>query len=69
MLLNLQLLQWDPGMIELMGVEEKMLPAVTPSIDPQGWGTTLTDGPFGGTGADLRESGRSAGSPGRPMLL
>ena len=28
-------------MIEIMGVEEKMLPAITSSIDPQGWGTTL----------------------------
>jgi glycerol kinase len=47
MLLNLRSLQWDLQMIELMGVEEKMLPAVTASIDSQGWGTTLTDGPLG----------------------
>jgi glycerol kinase len=34
-------------MIEAMGVEEKMLPEITVSIDPQGWGTTLPDGPLG----------------------
>ncbi len=47
LLLDLKTLQWDRRMIEIMGVEEKMLPAITSSIDPQGWGTTLPDGPLG----------------------
>jgi glycerol kinase len=47
MLLNLRTLQWDKQMIDVFGVEEKMLPAVTPSSDSRGWGTTLTDGPLG----------------------
>jgi glycerol kinase len=34
-------------MIEVLGVEAKMLPRITPSIDPAGWGRTRADGPFG----------------------
>jgi len=47
MLMNLATLQWDEAMIDLLGVEAKMLPRITPSIDPAGWGRTRVDGPFG----------------------
>lgn len=47
MLMNLATLRWDESMIDLLGIEPKMLPRITPSIDPPGWGTTLKDGPFG----------------------
>jgi glycerol kinase len=48
MLMNLQTLQWDKDLIAEMGVEASMLPRITPSVDPRGWGTTRVDGPFGG---------------------
>jgi glycerol kinase len=46
MLMNLATLRWDDSMIDLLGIEPKMLPRITPSIDPAGWGTTRADGPF-----------------------
>jgi glycerol kinase len=46
LLMNLSTLQWDPSLIDAMGVEAAMLPEITPSIDPSGWGTTQKDGPF-----------------------
>jgi glycerol kinase len=47
LLMNLRTLQWDDNMIDAMGIDAKMLPAITPSIDPRGWGATQPDGPFG----------------------
>jgi glycerol kinase len=47
MLMNLATLGWDESMIDKLGVEPKMLPRITPSIDPGGWGMTKKDGPFG----------------------
>jgi len=46
MLMDLATLQWDESMIDWMDVEAKMLPEITPSIDPAGWGLTKSDGPF-----------------------
>ncbi len=46
MLMNLATLRWDDSMIDLLGVEAKMLPEITPSIDPAAWGRTIVDGPF-----------------------
>jgi glycerol kinase len=47
MLMNLATLNWDDVMIGHLRVEPKMLPRITPSIDPDGWGRTLADGSFG----------------------
>jgi glycerol kinase len=47
MLMNLSELRWDSSMIDRLGVEAKMLPEITPSIEPNGWGKTAADGPFG----------------------
>jgi glycerol kinase len=47
MLMNLATLQWDDAMIEHLRIERKMLPQITPSIDPAGWGRTSPDGSFG----------------------
>ncbi|MGD0462605.1 MAG: glycerol kinase GlpK [Tepidisphaeraceae bacterium] len=47
MLMNLTTLRWDDSMIEHFRVEEKMLPRITPSIDPEGWGCTSPGGSFG----------------------
>jgi glycerol kinase len=47
MLMNLRTMAWDEELIEAMGIEKGMLPEILPSIDPRGWGKTLSDGPFG----------------------
>jgi glycerol kinase len=47
MLMNLRSLEWDQSMLEVMRVPGVMLPRITSSVDPRGWGTTLPDGPFG----------------------
>jgi len=47
MLMNLATLGWDESMIDKLGVEPRMLPRITASIDPRGWGMTTKDGPFG----------------------
>jgi glycerol kinase len=45
--MNLATLRWDESMIAHLGIEPNMLPEITPSIDPAGWGRTSADGPFG----------------------
>ncbi|MDP9172369.1 MAG: glycerol kinase GlpK [Planctomycetota bacterium] len=45
-LMNLATLAWDPDLIAGIGVEAGMLPEITPSIEPAGWGKTLNEGPF-----------------------
>jgi glycerol kinase len=47
MLMNLQTLDWDGDILQVMGIPPQMLPRIVPSSDPQAWGTTLKDGPFG----------------------
>ena len=48
MLLNLETLDWDDEILEIMGIPRSMLPKIVPSSDPNTWGNTLADGPFGG---------------------
>jgi len=48
LLMNLETLDWDDEILELMGIPKQMLPKVVPSSDPNTWGNTLADGPFGG---------------------
>jgi glycerol kinase len=47
MLMDLRSLDWDPDILEIMGIPRQMLPRIVPSSDPNPWGTTLPDGPFG----------------------
>jgi glycerol kinase len=47
MLMNLASLQWDPEMLDVFGIPHSMLPDIVPSSDPNTWGTTRPDGPFG----------------------
>jgi glycerol kinase len=47
MLMNLQTLDWDPEILKIMGIPRQMLPKVVPSSDPDVWGHTHKDGPFG----------------------
>jgi glycerol kinase len=47
MLMNLETLDWDDEILSIMGIPRQMLPRVVPSSDPDVWGTTPSDGPFG----------------------
>ena len=47
LLMDLRSLQWDPGMLEVLGIPPQMLPEIRPSSDPETYGFTLPDGPFG----------------------
>ena len=47
MLMNLETLDWDPEILDIMGIPAQMLPKVVPSSDPKTWGNTPADGPFG----------------------
>ncbi len=48
MLMNLETLDWDDEILAIMGIPKQMLPTIVPSSDPNTWGNTLADGPFGG---------------------
>jgi glycerol kinase len=47
MLMNLETLDWDDEILNIMGIPRQMLPRVVPSSDPDVWGTTPKNGPFG----------------------
>jgi glycerol kinase len=47
MLMDLETLDWAEDIVETMGIPPEMLPEIRPSIDPETWGNTLKDGPFG----------------------
>jgi glycerol kinase len=47
MLMNLETLDWDDELLEIFGVPRSMLPEIRPSSDPNYYGVTRADGPFG----------------------
>ena len=47
MLMNLKTLEWDDDILDEIGIPRSMLPIIVPSSDPNNWGMTLKDGPFG----------------------
>lgn len=47
MLMDLKSLEWDDEILGIMGIPPKMLPRIVPSSDPNPWGATAKDGPFG----------------------
>jgi len=47
MLMNLETLDWDDEILSVMGIPRQMLPRIVPSSDPDVWGHTKADGPFG----------------------
>ncbi|HHH40755.1 MAG TPA: glycerol kinase [Chloroflexi bacterium] len=47
MLMNLETLDWDDEILGILGIPRQMLPRIVPSSDPNVWGTTPKDGPFG----------------------
>lgn len=47
LLMDLQTLDWDPEILQILGIPRQMLPEVRPSSDPKLYGTTRKDGPLG----------------------
>jgi glycerol kinase len=47
LLFNLETLDWDGEILDLLEVPRAMLPEVRPSSDPDHYGSTTPDGPFG----------------------
>ncbi len=47
MLMNLDSLDWDEEVLQILGIPRQMLPRIVPSSDPNPWGTTCLQGPFG----------------------
>ncbi|GAA2829426.1 glycerol kinase GlpK [Kribbella solani] len=48
MLMNLETLDWDDELISFFNIPRQMLPEIRPSSDPNKYGETLRNGPFGG---------------------
>ncbi|MCB0192487.1 MAG: glycerol kinase GlpK [Anaerolineae bacterium] len=48
MLMNLEGTQWNEDIAKLMTIPTSMLPEIRPSSDPNAYGYTLPEGPFGG---------------------
>ena len=46
MLMDLNTLNWDEGILNILGIPRSILPRIVPSSDTRTWGTTLADGPF-----------------------
>ncbi|MBL1078166.1 glycerol kinase GlpK [Nocardia sp. 2] len=49
MLMNLETLDWDEELLDVFGVPRAMLPRISPSANPEGFGNTNPDGPFKGS--------------------
>jgi len=47
LLMNLETLDWDEKIMGILGIPRPMLPKIVPSSDPDTWGATLPEGPFG----------------------
>jgi glycerol kinase len=48
MLMNLEGTSWNADIAKIMGIPMSMLPQIRPSSDPNAYGYTLDEGPFGG---------------------
>jgi glycerol kinase len=48
MLMDLETLDWDEGLLSAFGVPRAMLPAIRPSSSPEPYGVTAPAGPLGG---------------------
>ena len=47
MLMDLNTLNWDSEILSIMGIPPQILPQIVSSSDPNPWGSTAKDGPFG----------------------
>lgn len=48
MLMDLETCEWDDELLGLFDIPRQMLPEIRSSSEPEGYGTTRRDGPFGG---------------------
>ena len=48
MLMDLETLDWDDELLSFFDIPRSMMPEIRPSSDPEGYGTTLAQGPLGG---------------------
>jgi glycerol kinase len=48
LLMNLETLDWDEEILDALAIPRAMLPEIRPSSDPEFYGATRADGPFGG---------------------
>ncbi|NLE43925.1 MAG: glycerol kinase GlpK [Chloroflexi bacterium] len=48
MLMNIRTLDWDPELLEILGIPRAMLPEIRPSSDAAHFGLTRSSGPLGG---------------------
>jgi glycerol kinase len=48
LLMNLDTLDWDEDILDELGIPRSLLPRIRPSSDPDFYGLTRADGPFGG---------------------
>lgn len=48
MLMNLETLDWDNELLDILGIPAAVLPEIRPSSDPNFYGMTRAEGPFGG---------------------
>ncbi len=48
MLMDLHSLDWDDELLSFFDIPRAMLPAIRPSADPTGYGSTIASGPLGG---------------------
>jgi len=46
--MDLQTLDWDPGLLQTFDIPERLLPAIRPSSHPAAYGRTSPQGPLGG---------------------
>jgi glycerol kinase len=46
LLMDLKTLDWDEGILKVLGIPRQMLPRIVPSADPKTWGATKVSGPF-----------------------
>ena len=47
LLMDLKTLEWDEEILEILDIPRAMLPKIAPSSDPETWGDTASNGPFG----------------------
>jgi glycerol kinase len=48
MLMDLKTCDWDDDLLRAMGIPKSMMPEIRPSSDPEFYGRTVENGPFGG---------------------
>jgi glycerol kinase len=47
LMMDLETLDWEDNILSILGIPRSMLPAIVASSDPNSWGSSNSDGPFG----------------------